>query len=144
MSRAALFALALSLVACDSQEPQSLPGPAPQASESLPGAAPEPAERVDHQAELPVSPPADRSTFTPPARGDYPDGPFGESVRRGEALFEDTATHAGSFMGNSLSCSNCHLDDGRRADSAPMWAAWGKCIKPWINTNKTWASHILL
>ena len=28
------------------------------------------------------------------------------------------------FVGNQLSCANCHLDSGRRADSAPMWAAW--------------------
>ena len=112
MSRAA--ALGLVLVACGG------PAPAPAPEPASPGADP----RVDHQAELPSSPPGSLSTFTPPARGDYPDGLFGEAVRRGEALFTDTATHAGAHMGNTLSCSNCHLDDGRHPDSAPMWAAW--------------------
>src|SRR3546814_8257051 len=28
------------------------------------------------------------------------------------------------FVGNGLSCQNCHLDAGRKPDSAPMWAAW--------------------
>jgi thiosulfate dehydrogenase len=86
-----------------------------------------PTERVDFQAELPAVPASDdRATFQPPPRGSYPDGPFGEAVRRGEALFTDTSHQAGQYMGNDLSCSNCHLDDGRRAYSAPMWAAWVK------------------
>jgi thiosulfate dehydrogenase len=65
------------------------------------------------------------SVFTPPARGAYPAGEFGEAVKRGEAIFHDTKTNAGRFVGNDMSCASCHLDDGRRADSTPMWAAWG-------------------
>jgi len=81
---------------------------------------------VDYQVELPAAPSGDLSAFVPPSRGEYPEGAFGEAVRRGEALFTHTPKHAGEYLGNQLSCANCHLDQGRRVDSAPMWAAWVK------------------
>ncbi|WP_084499990.1 c-type cytochrome [Luteimonas mephitis] len=62
--------------------------------------------------------------FVPPAEDTIPDGPSGESILRGRNIFMNTPTNAAAFVGNQLSCSNCHLDNGRRADSAPMWAAW--------------------
>lgn len=65
------------------------------------------------------------ATFTPPPESAIPDTPFGDMVRRGRAIFVDTQQHAGKFVGNKLNCSNCHLDAGRRANSAPMWGAWG-------------------
>jgi thiosulfate dehydrogenase len=110
------------LAACASADSSPTPSPAEptHVTEAVP---PAPTERVDHQAELPPAPPGE-ATFQPPARGDYPEGAFGDAVRRGEALFKDTPTYAGDYMGNQLSCSNCHIDDGRRAESGPMWAAW--------------------
>lgn len=89
------------------------------------GAAPVPAPDlgVTQAAPVAVKPADDR--FKPPARGAYPAGPFGEAVKRGEAIFHDTKANAGRFVGNEMSCANCHLDDGRRADSTPMWGAWG-------------------
>lgn len=62
--------------------------------------------------------------FTPPDPAAIPDDKFGEAVRRGQAIFTNTATNAGQHVGNGLSCSNCHLDGGRQPLSAPMWAAW--------------------
>lgn len=62
--------------------------------------------------------------FQPPADNSIPDGPAGDAVRRGQAIFVNTASNAGDFVGNGLACASCHLDSGRRADSAPMWAAW--------------------
>jgi thiosulfate dehydrogenase len=62
--------------------------------------------------------------FAPPDEADIPDGPFGDAVRAGLAIFRDPGTHAAPYVGNGLSCTNCHLDDGRRAASAPMWAAY--------------------
>ena len=62
--------------------------------------------------------------FTPPPLSQIPDGPEGESIRRGMAVFADARTHASAFVGNSLACKNCHMDNGRRANSSPMWAAW--------------------
>lgn len=62
--------------------------------------------------------------FVPPSENVIPQGPFGESVRRGEAIFTDTRKNARPFVGNALNCSNCHLDHGRKPGAAPMWAAW--------------------
>ncbi|MGS1012981.1 c-type cytochrome [Rhodanobacter sp. UC4450_H17] len=62
--------------------------------------------------------------FNPPPESSIPSGPGGDAVRRGMQIFVNTRTHAGQYVGNELSCSNCHLDAGRRADSAPMWSAW--------------------
>lgn len=62
--------------------------------------------------------------FFPPPESEIPDDPTGEAVLRGKAIFVNTPANAGEFVGNELSCANCHLDNGRRADSAPMWAAW--------------------
>ena len=63
--------------------------------------------------------------FIPPAESAIPAGPLGEVIREGRAIFTDTPDHARAYVGNGLSCSNCHLDAGRRADSAPLWGAWG-------------------
>lgn len=63
--------------------------------------------------------------FTPPAESAIPAGPLGDVIRKGRAIFTDTPEHAKAYVGNGLSCSNCHLDAGRRADSAPLWGAWG-------------------
>jgi thiosulfate dehydrogenase len=63
----------------------------------------------------------------PPASGLPPlaDNKYGELVRQGYAIFVDTPVAASRYSGNALACSNCHLDGGRRANAAPMWAAWG-------------------
>ena len=64
------------------------------------------------------------AAFTPPPLSDIPAGPEGDAIKRGMAIFADAKTHAGQFVGNSMACKNCHLDNGRRANSSPMWAAW--------------------
>ena len=63
--------------------------------------------------------------FTPPSEDDIPDGPFGDVIRRGRDIFLDTPANAGEFVGNGLSCVNCHMDAGRVADAAPLWGAYG-------------------
>lgn len=62
--------------------------------------------------------------FTPPPESAIPDTPFGDMVRKGEAIFTHTRANAGAYVGNDLNCSNCHLNAGRRANSAPLWAAY--------------------
>ena len=64
------------------------------------------------------------SAFQPPSESKIPDGPAGDAIRRGQAIFMNTGANAGQFVGNQLACANCHLDGGRKANSAPMWAAW--------------------
>ncbi len=74
------------------------------------------------RAQPPTDAPAQAVSF--PNDAAIPDGPFGDVIRRGEAIFHDTKANAGTFVGNDLNCSNCHIDRGRKADSAPLWAAY--------------------
>ncbi|MFC4278357.1 c-type cytochrome [Achromobacter aloeverae] len=62
--------------------------------------------------------------FTPPPASAIPDNAFGKIVRQGEQIFLRTPELAPGFVGNNLTCASCHLDAGRRPDSAPMWAAY--------------------
>jgi thiosulfate dehydrogenase len=62
--------------------------------------------------------------FTPPAESTIPEGDMGAAIRLGKLIFDDPSRHAAGYVGNDLHCSNCHLDSGRRAGSAPLWAAY--------------------
>lgn len=64
--------------------------------------------------------------FVAPQFAEIPDNEFGESVRLGRDIFTNTQEHASEYVGNGLNCSNCHLDAGRLADSAPLWGAVGR------------------
>ena len=61
--------------------------------------------------------------FTPP---DFPipDDGFGKVARLGRDIFDDPGRYARGYVGNDLRCTSCHLDEGRRVGSAPMWAAY--------------------
>lgn len=61
--------------------------------------------------------------FTP-TDNPIPDDDFGKVVQSGRQIFDDPARYASQYVGNSLSCTNCHLDEGRRVGSAPLWAAY--------------------
>ena len=62
--------------------------------------------------------------FQPPQDSELPDNAYGKRVKEGYALFVDTKRLAPKYVGNGLNCSNCHLDQGRLAHSAPLWAAY--------------------
>jgi thiosulfate dehydrogenase len=62
---------------------------------------------------------------SPPPETAIPAGPDGDAIRRGLAIITDTRTAAPEFAGNHLRCANCHLDAGRTAGAAPLWAAYG-------------------
>lgn len=64
------------------------------------------------------------SSFSPPSFDDIPEGAYGDLVRLGRKIFLDTPTYAAEYVGNGLSCGNCHLDAGRLANSAPLWGAF--------------------
>jgi Cytochrome c len=85
-----------------------------QAASPAPAPAPAPALRS------PIMP----AVFHPPAEADMPKGEFGKMVQLGHDIFVDTQTHARAYVGNGLNCANCHLDAGRKADSAPLWGAY--------------------
>lgn len=64
------------------------------------------------------------ATFRPPGPESIPDNAYGEMIRLGERIFTQTGKFAPKYVGNSLTCANCHLDAGRKPDSAPLWASF--------------------
>lgn len=62
--------------------------------------------------------------FTPPPESSIPGDAFGEMIKLGRDIFLDTPRYAKAYVGNTLSCVNCHTDAGRMAGSAPLWAAY--------------------
>src|SRR3546814_17297809 len=51
--------------------------------------------------------------FSPPAESSIPDGPDGDAIRRGMALFVNTKTNAPAFVGNELSWARVPSERGR-------------------------------
>ncbi len=81
-----------------------------------------------YPASGPPPPPSSASEpdgFRPPDAASIPEGPEGDAIRRGRELFLHTGQKARPFVGSGLTCGNCHLDAGTKADASPMWAAWG-------------------
>jgi thiosulfate dehydrogenase len=62
--------------------------------------------------------------FEPPPISAIDSSPFGRQVAFGRAIFDNPQTYAHNFVGADLKCSNCHLGEGRVANSAPMWGAY--------------------
>ena len=62
--------------------------------------------------------------FTSPPESRIPDDGLGKAVLTGKRVFVATPQYAGDYVGNELSCVNCHLDRGRRDASAPMGPAF--------------------
>ena len=71
-----------------------------------------------------VTAPIKVAPFQPPAEETIPNDEFGKMVKLGKNIFTDTGKYASKYVGNGMSCANCHLDAGRLANSAPLWAAW--------------------
>lgn len=55
-----------------------------------------------------------------PAPGTLPAGPMGDSIRLGMRIVTDTQSTVKTYVGNGLTCANCHLDAGRQAYAAPL------------------------
>lgn len=68
--------------------------------------------------------PASPAAFVPPPDSLIPNDEFGQEVRRGQQIFTQTGVYAKQYTGNTLACANCHIDAGRLAHSAPLWAAY--------------------
>lgn len=64
------------------------------------------------------------ASFVPPAESTIPHNFFGKTIILGKYIFDHTAVVAPDYVGNHLTCGNCHLDSGRKAYSAPMWGAY--------------------
>lgn len=82
------------------------------------------ARKKDPKAPAPAVPVGRDGYFVPPSEAEMPKGPLGDVIRRGRDIFVDTGKNAPRYVGNSMSCAQCHLDAGRRENAAPMWAAY--------------------
>lgn len=98
---------------------------AAQPAAASPSPAPAPPTNVAN-ASVPPSPPGKpgQLQFSSPSEASMPGGEYGKVIQLGQDVFVDTKKYAGKFVGNDLSCANCHLDAGRRPGSAPLWAAF--------------------
>lgn len=86
-------------------------------------AQPRIADATAGPAPVPASPPG-ALVFRPPAPEAIPDTPLGAMIRFGHDVMVDTQRYAKAYVGNGLNCVDCHLDAGRKADAAPLWAAY--------------------
>lgn len=110
-----IFAVA-GLSGCDKQTTETttvVPAPAPPAPTPTTSTPPPPAATGMQGA-----------VFTPPAESDIPKNEFGDMIVLGKNIFVNTQQYAKDYVGNGLNCANCHLDNGRKADSAPLWGAY--------------------
>ncbi|HBP89045.1 MAG TPA: cytochrome C [Nitrospiraceae bacterium] len=57
---------------------------------------------------------------TLPSVEDVPAGPKGEAIRYGFELIVHTQQHVKEYVGNSLTCQNCHLGAGQTPHAAPF------------------------
>jgi thiosulfate dehydrogenase len=62
-------------------------------------------------------------TWMPPDPGKIPAGPQGESILLGMRIFMETPKYASAYVGDQLSCSNCHLQGGTMGHASPVVGA---------------------
>ncbi|MEP6492430.1 MAG: c-type cytochrome [bacterium] len=67
--------------------------------------------------------------WQPPAVDSTPDDPYEASVYRGLALITHTRDSLRAYVGGTLNCTSCHLDEGRRPNAAPLVGAFARFPK---------------
>lgn len=60
------------------------------------------------------------------AMAPIPDGPLGESIRRGQAILQATRDSLPDHVGNDLNCNSCHLDQGLRPNAIPYVGVYAR------------------
>ncbi|MBK7760258.1 MAG: hypothetical protein IPI35_28390, partial [Deltaproteobacteria bacterium] len=86
-------------------------------------------------AETPAAAPAapvvnnEGVNWVAPDEATIPAGPFGDSIRRGMELFVKTNQLLPDYVPSNMSCSNCHLDKGRRPFAVPVVGAHARFPK---------------
>ena len=98
--------------------------PAGAAPPTAPTAVARAAEAPAHPANRPAPAAATGQGAFAPADVPIPDDDFGKVVQLGRQIFDNPGRYARRYVGNDLRCTSCHLDEGRRVGSAPMWAAY--------------------
>ena len=70
-------------------------------------------------------------TWVAPSEASIPNDATGDMIRYGKLLLTETYKYLGQgsampYTNNKLSCSNCHLDDGKAAHGQPWAVVWYK------------------
>ena len=65
------------------------------------------------------------ATLHAPADSTIPAGPLGDAVRLGRNIFNKPQMYVKAYVGNGLTCSNCHLNGGTQAWGGPLIGVWG-------------------
>src|SRR4051812_21314610 len=68
-------------------------------------------------------------TWQPPVVDSTPDDPYEVSVYRGLALLTHTRDSLPAYVGGNLNCTSCHLEEGRRANAAPLTGVFARFPK---------------
>lgn len=55
-----------------------------------------------------------------PTSRSIPNGPLGESIRRGANIFKETPLYAREYTGAKISCANCHAEGGIQPFASPV------------------------
>jgi len=69
------------------------------------------------------------SAWRAPTVAELPNDSLGSAVRRGLALVTATADSLPRFAASNLSCTSCHLDEGRRGTAAPLSGVFARYPK---------------
>ena len=77
-------------------------------------------------SEAPEPVPVAETAFAVPHDSTIPDDSLGRSIRRGRALLLHTKDSLPEFVGNALTCTNCHPDAGTRAHAMPWVGVYGR------------------
>ena len=62
----------------------------------------------------------------PMADSIHPDPRMAEMIRLGFQISQDPQTYASEFVGNDLTCGNCHLNAGQRNRALPLLGEIGR------------------
>lgn len=68
----------------------------------------------------PTAPPVSPASAAYAQWSDLPAGADGEQIRLGKRIFDETPKYASAYVGNRLSCNDCHIQSGTAAHAAPM------------------------
>lgn len=104
--------MVMGLLACNGGPPPAPPASASPAPETP--AAPAAAAQGPHEKD------GKWVDWEPPADTQIPEGPMGDSIRRGLDLFDHTSERLPDYVGSNLSCNSCHLDHGRKDYAAKL------------------------
>jgi thiosulfate dehydrogenase len=83
-------------------------------------------DSVSQTGSLSARPAWDPATWHAPNLAELPDDSLSMAIRRGLALVTATADSLPQFVGGNLSCTSCHLDEGRRGTAAPLTGSFAR------------------